>query len=171
MKRVALSLLILLLLIPVFRFGSYMLLPSEPVALVPGLHYSAGPLDAVLRFGVPKEIDSRLSEWRAVYYDFSTELDGAPAEIELCFVDGLWLTELWVSAEAEDAVQAQALFQVWCDRLDAAYRDAEAYQNHGITETGTGKELSLEINKGALGLHCSVTVEGNVVKAHGDDLW
>ena len=70
MKRVALSLLILLLLIPVFRFGSYMLLPSEPVALVPGLRYSAGPLGAALRLGLPKEIHSRLSQWGVVYCDF-----------------------------------------------------------------------------------------------------
>ena len=171
MKRVALSLLILLLLIPVFRFGSYMLLPSEPVALMSGLRYSAGPLGAALRLGLPKEIESRLSQWRAVYYEFYAELDGVPAEIDMGFADGLWLTELWVSAEAEDAVQAQALFHVWCDRLDNTYHKVEGYQNHGITENENGKELHLEINNGALALSCTITLDGNTVGFYGINLW
>ena len=170
-KRVALSLLILLLLIPVFRFGSYMLLPSEPVALVPGLRYSAGPLGAALRLGLPKEIVSRLSQWRAVYYEFYAELDGVPAEIDMGFADGLWLTELWVRAEAEDAEQADALFRVWCERMDETYQKAQGYQSDGITETGSGKALRLEINKGALLLSCVLTLEGNTVCFYGDNLW
>ena len=170
-KRVAVALLILLLLLILFRLASFLLLPAEPVALVPGLRYSAGPLCAVLRFGLPKEIDSHLSEWRAVYYEFSTELDGTPAEVELRFADGLWLTELWVRAEAEDSVQAESLFRTWCERLDTAYRDADGCQNHGITKTGDGKEIRMEINKGALGLSCILTQEGNVVTFHGNDLW
>lgn len=171
MKRVALSLLILLLLIPVFRFGSYMLLPSEPVALMSGLRYSAGPLGAALRLGLPKEIESRLSQWRAVYYEFYAELDGVPAEIDMGFADGLWLTELWVRAEAEDAEQADALFRVWCERLEETYQNAQGYQSDGITETGSGKALCLEINKGALLLSCVLMLEGNTVVFYGINLW
>ena len=170
-KRVALSLLILLLLIPVFRFGSYLLLPSEPVALVPGLRYSAGPLGAALRLGLPKEIESRLSQWRAVYFEFYTELDGAPAEVDLGFADGLWLTELWVRAEAEDAEQADAFFHSWCERLEETYQNAEGYQTYGITETGSGKALRLAIDKGALILSCVLTLEGNSVSFYGSNLW
>ncbi len=163
--------LIILLLTPVFRFGSYLLLPSEPVALVPGLRYSAGPLGAALRLGLPKEIESRLSQWRAVYYEFYAELDGVPAEIDMGFADGLWLTELWVRAEAEDAEQADALFRVWCERLEETYQNAEGYQTYGITETGSGKALRLEINKGALMLSCVLALEGNSVSFYGINLW
>lgn len=161
----------LLLLIFLFRLFSYMLLPAEPVALVPGLRYCAGPVGAVLRLGLPKEIHSRLSQWRAVYYEFQTELDGVPAEIDMGFADGLWLTELWVRAEAEDAEQADALFHVWCDRLDNTYHKVEGYQNHGTTENENGKELHLEINKGALTLSCTITLDGNTVGFYGINLW
>lgn len=163
--------LIILLLTPVFRFGSYLLLPSEPVALVPGLRYSAGPLGAALRLGLPNEIHSRLSQWRAVYYEFYAELDGVPAEIDMGFADGLWLTELWVRAEAEDLEQADALFLVWCERLEETYQNAQGYQSDGITETGSGKALRLEINKGALLLSCVLALEGNTVCFYGDNLW
>lgn len=171
MKRVALSLLILFLLILIFRFCSCLLLPSEPVALVPGLRYSAGPLGAALRLGLPKEIHSRLSQWRAVYYEFQTELDGVPVEVDLGFADGLWLTELWVRAEAEDADQADALFHSWCERLDETYQNAEGFQTYGITETGSGKALRLAIKKGALMLSCVLALEGNSVSFYGINLW
>ncbi len=170
-KRVALSLLILLLLIPVFRFGSYLLLPSEPVALVPGLRYSAGPLGAALRLGLPKEIESRLSQWRAVYFEFYAELDGVPAEIDMGFADGLWLTELWVRAESEDAEQADALFHVWCEKLENTYQNAQGYQSYGITETDDGKVLNLEINKGALALSCVLRLESSTVSFYGVNIW
>lgn len=163
--------LIILLLSPVFRFGSYLLLPSEPVALVQGLRYSAGPLGAALRLGLPKEIHSRLSQWRAIYYEFQTELDGVPAEIDMGFADGLWLTELWVRAEAEDAEQADALFRVWCERLEETYQNAQGYQSDGITETGSGKALRLAIDKGALMLSCVLALEGNSVSFYGSNLW
>ena len=164
-------LLVLLLVLLLFRLGSYLLLPSEPVALVPGLRYSAGPLSAVLRLGLPKEIDSHLSDWRAVFYGFHTELHGTPAEVQLRFADGLWLTELSVRAETEDPDRAEALFEAWCESLDEAYRDAEGYQNHGVTQTEDGKELRLEIRKGALGLSCMVRLEDCAVSFYGNNLW
>ena len=164
-------LLVLLLVLLLFRLGSYLLLPSEPVALVPGLRYSAGPLSAVLRLGLPKEIDSHLSDWRAVFYGFHTELHGTPAEVQLRFADGLWLTELSVRAETEDPDRAEALFEAWCESLNEAYRDAEGYQNHGVTQTEAGKELRLEIRKGALGLSCRLTLEGCTVAFFGNDQW
>lgn len=170
-KKCLWIILIILLLLLLFRFGSYLLLPSEPVALVPGLRYSAGPLGAALRLGPPKEIHSRLSQWGAVYCDFQTELDGVPAEIDLGFADGLWLTVLSVRAEAEDSHQADALFHVWCERLDKTYQNAEGYQNQGISETGRGKSLRLEINKGALVLSCVLMLEGNTVVFYGINLW
>lgn len=171
LKRVAFALLILLLMFFLFRLGSYILLPSEPAALVAGLRFSAGPLGAVLRLGLPKEIHSRLSQWRAVYFEFYTELDGAPAEVDLGFADGLWLTELWVRAEAEDSDQAEALFHVWSEKLENTYQNAQGYQSYGITETDDGKVLSLEINKGALILSCVLTLEGNSVSFYGSNLW
>lgn len=170
-KKCLWIILIILLLLLLFRFGSYLLLPSEPVALVPGLRYSAGPLGSALRLGLPKEIESRLSQWRAVYYEFYAELDGVPAEIDMGFADGLWLTELWVRAEAEDAEQADALFRVWYERLEETYQNAQGYQSDGITETGSGKALRLEINKGALLLSCVLTLEGNTVVFYGINLW
>ena len=163
--------LILLLLIPVFRLGSYMVLPSEPVALVPGLRYCAGPVGAALRLGLPKEIHSRLSQWGAVYCDFQTELDGVPAEINMGFADGLWLTELWVRAEAENSVQADAFFHSWCERLEETYQNAEGYQTYGITETCSGKALRLEINKGALILSCVLRLESSTVSFYGVNIW
>ena len=164
-------LVLLLLFLLLFRLGSYLLLPSEPVGLVPGLRYSAGPLGAVLRLGVPEKIESHLSDWNAVFYDFRTELEGTPADVELRFADGLWLTELSVRAETEDPARAEALFEAWCVRLDEAYRDAEGYQNHGVTQTEGGKELCLEIRKGALGLSCRVSLEGCTVAFYGCDQW
>ena len=164
-------LVILLLFLLLFRLGSYVLLPSEPVALVPGLRYSGGPLSAVLRLGFPEMIDSHLSDWSKVFYDFEGELDGVPARFYLTFVDGLWLTELSVRAETEDPARAEALFEAWCERLDEAYRDAEGYQNHGVTQTEGGKELCLEIRKGALGLSCRLTLEGCTVAFYGCDQW
>ena len=171
LKRVAFALLILLLMFFLFRLGSYILLPSEPVALVAGLRFSAGPLGAVLRLGLPKEIDSRLSQWRAVYFEFYTELDGAPAEVDLGFADGLWLTELWVRAEAEDADQAEALFHVWSEKLENTYQNAQGYQSYGITETDDGKVLNLEINKGALALSCVLRLESSTVSFYGVNIW
>ena len=170
-KKCLWIILIILLLLLLFRFGSYLLLPSEPVALVPGLRYSAGPLSSVLRLGLPKAIQNSLSQWGAAYYKFYAELDGVPVEVDLGFADGLWLTELWVRAEAEDAEQADALFRVWCERMDETYQKAQGYQSDGITETGSGKALRLEINKGALLLSCVLTLEGNVVCFYGDNLW
>lgn len=165
------ALLFSLLLVLLFRLGSYLLLPSEPVALVPGLRYSAGPLGAVLRLGLPEMIDSHLSDWSKVFYDFEGELDGVPARFYLTFVDGLWLTELSVRAETEDPERAEGLFEAWCVRLIEAYRDAEGYQNHGVTQTEGGKELCLEIRKGALGLSCRLTLEGCTVAFFGNDQW
>ena len=170
-KKCLWIILIILLLLLLFRFGSYLLLPSEPVALVPGLRYSAGPLSAVLRLGLPKAIENNLSQWGAAYYKFYAELDGVPAEIDLGFADGLWLTVLSVRAVAEDADQADALFHVWCERSDKTYQNAEGYQNQGITETGRGKALRLEINKGALVLSCVLMLEGNTVVFYGINLW
>ena len=170
-KKCLWIILIILLLVLLFRFGSYLLIPSEPVALVPGLRYSAGPLSAVLRLGLPKAIENSLSQWGAAYYKFYAELDGVPVEVNLGFADGLWLTELWVRAEAEDSDQADALFHSWCERLDETYQNAEGFQTYGITETGSGKALRLEINKGALLLSCVLTLEGNVVCFYGDNLW
>ena len=170
-KKCLWIILIILLLLLLFRFGSYLLLPSEPVALVPGLRYSAGPLSAVLRLGLPKAIENNLSQWGAAYYKFYAELDGVPAEINMGFADGLWLTELWVRAEAENSVQADAFFHSWCERLEETYQNAEGYQTYGITETCSGKALRLEINKGALLLSCVLTVEGNMVCFYGNNLW
>lgn len=165
------ALLFLLILVFLFRLGSDLLLPSEPVGLVPGLRYSAGPLGAVLRLGVPEKIESHLSDWNAVFYDFRTELDSTPANVELRFVDGLWLTELSVRAEAEDPERAEGLFEAWCVRLKEAYQDAEGYHNLGITQTEEGKEQHLEIRKGALSLSCRVTLEGCTVALYGCDQW
>ena len=164
-------LLIVILLVLLFRLGSFLLLPSEPVALVPGLRYSAGPLSAVLRLGLPEEIDSHLSDWRAVFYDFHTELDGTAAEVELRFADGLWLTELSVRAETEDPERAEGLFEAWCVRLEEVYRNAEGYHDHGITQSEGGRELRLEIKKGALGLNCRVRLEDCAVSFYGNNLW
>ena len=171
LQKLVLLLLGVLLLMVLFRQGSYLLLPSEPVALVPGLRYSAGPLGAVLRLGLPEEIDGHLSDWSKVFYDFEGELDGAPARFRLTFVDGLWLTELSVRVETENPARAEALFEAWCERLDEAYRGAAGCQNQGITESETGKELHLDINKGALGLSCRVTLEGCTVSFYGNNQW
>ena len=74
-------------------------------------------------------------------------------------------------AEAEDPERAEALFEAWCARLIEAYQDAEGYQNHGVTQTEGGKELCLEIRKGALGLSCRVSLEGCTVAFFGNDQW
>ena len=170
-KRSTFALLILLLLIFSFRLGSYLLLPSEPVALLPGLRYSGGPIESVFRLGLPKKVDSHLSDWREVLYVFESELDGSPVEIKLCFTDSLWLTNMWVRAEAEDPGKAKLLFEAWCDRLEAAYRENEGYRNHGTIDTCNGKELRMEIDKGALGLICTITLEGSLVSFYGENIW
>ena len=166
LKRALIIVLVLVFLLTVKA------LASPRLGFLPGVRYNMGPVSASPFLGLPNKVDSRLSDFRELWCDYSVNCEGFPTEVSISYFSGMSINRVSAAADAGDRESADKLFESWTEQIREALGDKKGFYCGEIKrDSSTKYSLKMGTNTGATGITCTVEVDGTLVRVLCDNLF